>query len=116
MVSLPVTTPRPVAPPSWWHGPGSGSDGPALSPSRQKGPQMGICGQRWRGSRTLPWLRAAAPERAPRKLKVASPHCRRGSLPSLLPGGHSTDPMPLLRQLPAPLPPGPHLTQTQGTG
>ncbi|TKC42893.1 hypothetical protein EI555_019418 [Monodon monoceros] len=30
--------------------------------------------------------------------------------------GHSTDPMPLLRQLPAPPPPGPHLTLTQVTG
>ncbi|XP_057603279.1 basic proline-rich protein-like [Hippopotamus amphibius kiboko] len=81
-------------------------DAASLSPSRQQGPQTGVGGQRWHGSRTLPCLRAAAPQSAPRKLSGASPTAHLAPCPPHSPGGTPPDPRPLLRRPPAPLPHG----------
>ena len=101
------------------HCPGPDSDGPrhtsSLSPSRQKGPQMGICGHRWHGPRPSPTQVSCSPHGAQKAQWGLTPLRIKAPCPLSLEVTPS-DPTPLSHWPLIPLHPRLHLTLTQGTG
>ena len=91
-----------------------GQDTSSLSPSRQKGPQMGICGHRWHGPRPSPAQGSCSHGTQKAQWGLTPLHIKAPCPLSL--EVTSSDPTPLSHWPLIPLHPRPHLTLTHGTG